>query len=162
MICDSDCGKQEGDQSNFKSSTLKLLTSAMNGDIGVFRDRAGAFCVVTCTAGSSDWTGWAASGTGACSACVCAGVAETGAGLSMVVLVDRLSALLACGGFEAQLAVEGRAGRLGAGLLALSPLPCRAIACEADAIGCCDCGGGARPWPCCDELAFIEERSARE
>ena len=72
----------------------------------------------------------------------------------------RVSALPAWLGFEAQLAVEGKAGRSVDGLFGWSLLTCRAIGGAAEATGCCGCGGA--DLPCCDETALWAESSARE
>lgn len=80
---------------------------------------AGAGASADCSAGVGAGAGAgvrSAGGAGAGaggSGCDCAGVAALSAGLPTVPEVDRLSARLGwvCGGFDAQLALEGSAGR---------------------------------------------------
>lgn len=105
----------------FRSSGLKFLTRATSGEIS--RRRGAGCCFDTVLDAGSDAalssSGIEDSCRGEWSDCEGSGVALTGTGLSMVTLVDLLSGRFdeACGTLDAQLAVDGRAGRSAGGLL---------------------------------------------
>lgn len=136
--------KHLSDQTSLKSSSLMLARNASSGEICFRRDwgESGLAEGKSGSALSSDVScDGVACGSGACSTatsgCAAAGIEITGAGLSTVPLVLLLSARLDCGSLVAQLAVDGKAGRSGAGLGACwSVLPCRIIVGAADATGC--------------------------
>ena len=154
-----------------ESAKLKLAGSKSFTSLNrsaASRGRRGRSCLgMGRTTGSGEGGSWAAEvGSLDCSAssgCDGAGVALMGTGLSTVPLVDLRSVRVGCtwGALDAQLAVDGKAGRSALGLCDWS-LSCRAIGWLAEAIGCCGCGGGALPMACCADPAFRAERSALE
>lgn len=116
MISISAAERHEGDQNSLKSSILKFFTTDIRGPNCDLRGLSVGGTKASVGAGVSVCAGTGSSDAITLSAGTSAGVEMTGAGLSMVVLVERLSARLCCGGLDAQLAVDGNAGRSSAGL----------------------------------------------